>query len=181
MNSITKMAVCALALSGLSIASAETINFLEQGALKKLMGNMTVSKNEIKTKGKTFIMSKKVFELDPNKKYSFKLKVAGNNQKPVLIYVGFNLFDKNGKDATAVAWQGIPRTFTQTTRAAKKGDTVLYVKNGSAWLLNLDAVPFVVNAMQDNSDIPNRTVIYCNYRNYYVSNSFFRNYEIKLK
>lgn len=161
MNSITKMAVCALAVSGLSFASAETINFFEQGTMVKHMGSVTASKNEIKTKGQTFVTSKKVFEIDPAKKYSFKLKIAGDAQKPATVYIGFNLLDAKNQSAAAVAWQGIPRTFTQTTRAAKKGDSVLYVKNGSSWSLHKSVTPFVINAKQDGADLPNRSIINC--------------------
>lgn len=158
MNSFTKMAVCAMAFVGLSIASAETFNLAEKNYLKKQLGNHSTTGTEFSTKGKTFLLSSKIFDVDPAKKYSFKMTVSEKNSKRTRVYIGFLLYDVNGRDYAAHCWQGHAPSFTQVTKAAKKGDTVIYVKNGSGWVA-AGTFYIALNAKADGSDIPNTNVI----------------------
>ena len=157
MNSFTKIAVCAMAFAGLSIASAETVNLADKTFLKKSFGDFSATGKEFTTKGMTYLFGSKSFDVDPAKKISFKLTVSGKLEKNARVYVGFNLMDAKGRGYQAIAWQGITTSFTQLTRAAKKGDTVIYVKNGGAWS-TASTVYIALNAKEDGSDLPNTKI-----------------------
>ena len=66
MNSITKFAVCAAVFAGAAVVSAETLDFTKPGQfLNPMRKSVTEANGQIKTQGKTFLISKKVFTLDP--------------------------------------------------------------------------------------------------------------------
>ena len=158
MNVFTKIAACAMVFASASMASAETINLAEKDFFKNPTGNYSTTGTEITTKGMTSLFSKQMIDVDPAKKYSFKMTVSNSAPKNLMLYVGFNLIDANGKAHAAFAWQGVTNSFTKVTRDAKKGDTVIYVEDGKAW--NLSNISSIArNAKADNSDLPNTTTI----------------------
>lgn len=159
MNSITKFAVCAAVLAGAAVVSAETLDFTKPGQfLNPMRKSITEANGQIKTKGKTFLISKQTFTIDPAKKYTVKVTVDGNTVKPSALYIGFQVIDANGRAYSAVNWQGQHYTFTQVVRDAKKGDKVIYVKDGSRWVSH-SAFQFALNAKEDGSDVPNRQIV----------------------
>ena len=113
MNFFTKFAVCTAIFAGAAIASAETVNFIQENAFhnptKKLL---TIADGQLKTKGQVMLYSKKAFDVDPSKKYTIKVTVSGNTVKPSNIFIGYYLLDNNLRSASAVNWQGVQDTFT---------------------------------------------------------------------
>lgn len=161
MKNFTKIAVCAMMFAGFFIVSAETINLADKSYLRKQFGEHSATGTEFTTRGRTFLAASRPVGIDPAKKYSFKLKVTGKTEKNVRLYIGFNLMDINGRPYQALAWQGIASTFTVVTRAAKAGDSVIYVKNGQTWLTSAP-VYIALDAKEDNSDIPNTKIVRSN-------------------
>lgn len=158
MNSLTKLAVCAMAFAGITLASAETFNLADKNFFRKNMGNFSTTGTQFTTKGMTYLASRKTFDIDPEKSYKFKMTITNSAPKPLRLYIGFNLVDAKGRTHSAIAWQGIASTFTQIARDAKKGDKVLYVKNATYWSV-AGTVNIARNAKQDATDVPNTTIV----------------------
>ncbi|MBE6405769.1 MAG: hypothetical protein E7040_07085 [Lentisphaerae bacterium] len=159
MNSFTKLAVCAAALAGAAVVSAETVKYTKPGMfLNPMRRNVTEANGQIKTQGKTFLIAKEKFTIDPAKKYTVTVKVDGDKAKGAALYVGFQVVDAKGRAYPAINWQGQQQTFTQVVRAAKKGDKVIYVKDGSRWVSH-STFHIALNAKQDNSDVPNTQIV----------------------
>ena len=79
MNIFTKFAVCAAAFAGAAVVSAETLNLTQPGSfLNPMRKSVTEANGQIKTKGKTFLISKKIFTIDPAKAYTMSVKVDGD-------------------------------------------------------------------------------------------------------
>lgn len=158
MNFIAKTFVCAAVFAGAAAVSAESFDILAPNFFTKYMGNTAVvNGKEIKTTGATFLVSKQKFDIDPAKKFTYKIKMAGNAEKPIRVYIGYELYDAKGKTHQAHHWQGLQSTFTELTKAAKKGDTVLSVKNGASFSLAASG-HVMYNVKEDNSDIPNANI-----------------------
>ena len=158
MNTFTKLSVCAMTFAGMFLASAETLDLSEKTFFRKNMGTFSVGEKQFSTTGMTFLMAAKPFDVDPAKKYTYKLTVNGNIPKDFRLYIGFELFSADGKAHQAIAWQGISSTFTQPTRDARKGDKVIYVKNAVSWSL-AGTVFIALDAAADGSDLPNTKII----------------------
>ena len=158
MNTFAKLSVCAMTFAGMFLASAETIDLTEKTFFRKNMGTFSVGDKQFTTTGMTFLMATKSFDVDPAKKYTYKVTVNGNIPKDSRLYIGFDLYDAAGKAHQAIAWQGIASTFTQPTKDAKKGDTVIYVKNAASWSLS-GSVYIALDAVADGSDLPNTKIV----------------------
>ena len=158
MNLFSKIAVCAITFSGMFAADAETVDLTEKNYFRTVSGGYSVAENQFTTRGMTFIQSIKPFDIDPAKQYSFKMTVNGSIPKDCRIYVGYNLYGADGKGYQAASWQGLPLTLTQLSRAAKKGDTVIYAKNAANWSLG-GTVFIALDAKEDGSDLPNMKII----------------------
>lgn len=161
MKTFTKTVLCVMAFAGMSMASAETFNLAKQNFFWKPKKGFTTNGTEFTTTGMTFLSSQKLYDVDPAKKYSVKIKVNSSVPRVCCLYVGFELHDAKGKSYQAVSWQGYPETFTQITRPAKIGDKVIYVKNGANWS-TVRSVYFALDAKADGSDIPNTKIVYNN-------------------
>lgn len=100
--------------------------------------------------------------LNPNAKY----KISGffmAEKTPTKAYIGFDCFDANGQRIRSMEITPIPKSETELVEDAKKGDTILKIKDGSAWKFEKWTPPYGVVAFEvDNSgayrDLPNRKI-----------------------
>ena len=158
MKSFTKFVICAAALTGISLGAAEVINIADSKFMRPALGKVVIANNQITHTGKAFIFGKTKFDIDPAKKYTFKYTIVNNSDKMVIVYGGINAYDAAGKEYSSYSWQGNPKSMTEVVADAKKGDTKLTVKNGSAWVTN-PSTSIVVNAKADFSDVPNKNAV----------------------
>ena len=159
MQMLKSVFAAAAAFAALTLSAAEVINLASSDVVRNAWGTpLKFEENQITTKGRAFIVMKKTIDIDHAKKYSFKVTAVGNKVKPTAIYIGFDPLNEKGVSIPAIQLQGLQYTFTQLARDAKKGDTVIYVKNGQAWVRG-GSVVFVKDAKADNSDVPNSKVV----------------------
>ena len=100
--------------------------------------------------------------LDPKAKY----KLSGffmAEDTPTKAYIGFDCFDANKQRIRSMEITPIPKSETELVEDAKKGDTVLKIKDGSAWKFEKWTPPYGVVAFEvDTSgayrDLPNRKI-----------------------
>lgn len=159
MKSITKLIMAAAAVSSAVLCGAEVINYSTKGGIKNIFGKkVTFKENSVVCQGQSILAGKKIIEIDPAKKYTLKLTAVGNAEKSTVLYAGFSMLDAKGRTTVAHNWQGYPGTLTEVAADAKKGDTVIKVKDGSKW--NKSAINVIAaNAKADLSDIPNRNIV----------------------
>lgn len=142
-----------------ALAEQEVIKLNESKNIRAVWGQkLQFSEDGFSVSGKTFLAGTKKFDIDLNKTYSFSATVVGNGQKKTQLFIGFELFDENGKSIPAHHLQGLHYTFTETTRDAKKGDKIIYVKNGMAWVRAATAC-VMTGAKADASDLPNKNIV----------------------
>ena len=102
----------------------------------------------------------KKFKIDPTKTYTITASVrAVNNQnnEKSLVYVGFNVLDKQGKVIGASNVAVVPGTMTELAANVEKGATTVLVKDGSKFPKG--AISIVTDVKEDLSDLPNRNII----------------------
>jgi hypothetical protein len=100
--------------------------------------------------------------LDPKAKY----KLSGffmAEETPTKAYIGFDCFDANKQRIRSMEVTPIPKSETELVEDAKKGDTVLKIKDGSAWKFEKWTRPYGVVAFEVDtsgaySDLPNRKI-----------------------
>lgn len=101
------------------------------------------------------------FTVDPGKTYTIKATVrakAAQDKKTSWVLFGFNAFDKNGRPINSVNVNCVPSTLTTVVADAKKGDTVLLVKDASK-VQKGTFHSFMKDAKEDLSDLPNYNII----------------------
>ena len=160
MRNPVKSVVAAIALSAISLSAAEVINLTGKDMWKEYIGKGKVAYTEgqFTTDGYVMLGCSKLIEIDPAKTYTLKMTLVGNNAKRTTNYIGFDCVNPQGRGGAAYAWQGKNASFTQVTRDAKKGDKVIYVKDGKNW--NSSTIAHVIiNAKEDGSDIPNSATV----------------------
>lgn len=151
------LGAAALLSAGTLSAQNQTYNkaadWVKEAGVSDVDGVLTVQK-------KTFLRTAR-FTVDPNKTYTVKATARAKDaqdKKTSWVLVGFNAFDKNGRAINSVNVNGIPATFTTVAADAKKGDTVLLVKDGSK-VKKGSFYAFVKDAKADLSDLPNYNVL----------------------
>lgn len=157
MKSIAKLMFGAVLLTAFGTLPAQenliTFNSLEDWNKSTLVTNADGAIN-IK---RTFALFSKKFPVDPNKKYTVKVFCRAVNMKnekdKSLIYVGFSVFDKNGREFFSYNCNTVPGTFTEVVENAPKGATVLKIKDGSKFRKKVTVI--VTGAKADLSDLPN--------------------------
>jgi hypothetical protein len=100
--------------------------------------------------------------LDPKAKYNLSGFFMAENA-PTTAYIGFDCFDANRQRIRSPMVTPIPGTETELVEDAKKGDTVLKIKDGSAWKFekwtpHYGVVAFEVDTSGAYSDLPNRKI-----------------------
>ena len=154
MKLISKLAVAVLSVSGALLCAAEVTNYSVKDISRILGKNVTFKENSVVCNGQSMLVGKKIIEIDPAKKYTFKFTAVGNAEKATRLFAGFAMLDAQGRSTEAQHWQGYQDTLTEVAAPAKKGDTVLKVKNGAKWRKG-NYFTIACNAKADLSDIPN--------------------------
>lgn len=154
MKLISKLAVAVLSVSGALLCAAEVTNYSVKDISRILGKNVTFKENSVVCNGQSMLVGKKIIEIDPAKKYTFKFTAVGNAEKSTRLFAGFAMLDAQGRSTEAQHWQGYQDTLTEVAAPAKKGDTVLKVKNGAKWRKG-NYFTIACNAKADLSDIPN--------------------------
>lgn len=159
MRTFTKSIVCVAAFAALSLSAAEVINLTEKGVMKRNIGqgDIVYGENQFTIPGRSAFRMNKPITIDPAKTYTFKVTFANNTARKPMIYVGWDPINAKNLGGPAYMWQGKNETFTQLSRDAKKGDTMIYVKDGKAWRKAGHAC-FAAYANADGSDLPNRNI-----------------------
>lgn len=150
------LGAAALLSAGTLSAQTQTYNkasdWVKEAGVSDADGILTVQK-------KTFLRTGR-FTVDPNKTYTVKAAARAKDaqdKKTSWVLVGFNAFDKTGRPINSVNVNCIPTTFTTVAADAKKGDTVLLVKDASK-VKKGNFYSFVKDAKADLSDLPNYNV-----------------------
>lgn len=109
----------------------------------------------------TSAFSEALIPVDPNAHYElsgFFMSEEGTAN----VYLGFDCYDVDQRRITSVEITPIPGTETELLEDANKGDEVLKIKNGSAWVFDPSWTPgygvvaFDVDDSGAYSDLPNR-------------------------
>ena len=117
--------------------------------------NAVFTDGTITVTGKTQLNCRKVFPVDPAKKYTVKVTVARTSgTNPSLVYVVLNPLDSSRRWIPANTVSPAAGTETQLTAPVKSGDKVIFVKDASAWKLSYKG-GIHYNAKADLSDLPN--------------------------
>lgn len=154
-----KLLTIGCALSAMTLG-AEVIDLSAKTAWWHAGGNPTFQEGKIICPRRTHIFSKSSFAVDPAKTYTLSMdikRLKEDAKLPSLLY-GYEGLDAKGKPVPVYSYQTVPGTFTEVTAAAKKGDTVLRIKDGSKWRQSPDFY-IIANAKEDFSDIPNRNFL----------------------
>jgi hypothetical protein len=109
----------------------------------------------------TTAFSEALIPVDPNARY----ELSGffmSEEETANVYLGFDCYDADQRRITSVEVTPIPGTETELREDANKGDEVLKIKNGSAWVFDPEWTPpygvvaFDVDASGACTDLPNR-------------------------
>ena len=120
--------------------------------------NVTMADGVFKVTGSTNMMTVKKFDVDPSRTYVLKATAKTDGTEKSMFYFGFYLYDANGKQIATKMTNVIPQTDTELTAPAKKGDTVMKVKDASKWKKR-NWFGFVYNSDPSFSDLPNRNYV----------------------
>ena len=139
-------------------AQANEVEFdLERSADWKVVGNVKwvgEKKDVMEVTGRALLTSAKRFDIDENKSYKLEADVKRIKGGATPIYVGFNLFDKDGKQLPAHLVNIVYGSETPLLKPAKPGDKVLYVKDSPLWQ-KPTVYSLHINARKDLTDLPN--------------------------
>ena len=149
----------ALALLAAGTLAAQTVTFNELADWKSSRKNtVTLSDGVFRVTGNISMISTKRFDVDPARTYTLKAMAKTTGTEKSMFYFGFYLYDANGKQIATKMTNVIPQTDTELTAPAKKGDTVMKVKDASKWKKR-NWFGFVYNSDPSFSDLPNRNYV----------------------
>ena len=126
-----------------------------KAAESKLSAAVSMADGILSTKGRVMVVGKR-FPIDPAKKYTLKLSAMSPNAEGKefsLVFAGFNVFDKNGRQISSYNVSVMPGTLTEVAADAAKGSKVITVKDGSKFKAGFKTI--MAGAKEDLSDLPN--------------------------
>ena len=108
-------------------------------------------------KGDRMVLSAAIFEVDPKATYelSGKFRSDGSDPKNKLLFFGAEAYTPGYQIITSPQVNAFPGTETELAKDVKKTDTVLYVKDASAWNVKTSAGVVAFNAQDNYADLPN--------------------------
>ena len=112
----------------------------------------------MEVKGSVMLTSTKEFPVDVNKVYEVEAQAKLVSAEPGPFYLGFIIFDKNGRQIPAYAVNACSGTETTLAREVKVGDKTLLVKAHPKWT-NGPWFSVVRDVKSDLSDLPNYNFI----------------------
>jgi len=122
-------------------------------------GSVTFQKDCAAVKGRVMLASKQFFDIDPVKTYKLEVELKQTAGVPATHYVGFELFDKNGKAISVASATPLAKTDSVLAKPVKKGDTSLFIKANPNWL-KVSYMTIAWNTKSDYSDLPNHNIAY---------------------
>jgi len=104
------------------------------------------------------ILSKAMLPVSLDKKYRFEgsVRLPEGCAPSGYFWIGLKSFDKEGKEISVTACNGLPGTMTELAKAVKPGDKEIFLKDASKWKVEYTHVAF--DAKADWSDIPNNAL-----------------------
>ena len=110
--------------------------------------------------GRTMLLSSTLIPVDAAKKYKISVdaKSVANLDKKAWFFIGYQPYDANKRAIQPWSSFVVKNTATELAAAAKKGDKVIKVKNGAAFIKIAHAV-IVFNTKDDLSDLPNKNIV----------------------
>ena len=139
------------------LQAGETEMEFKKPADWKVVGNVKwvgEKKDVMEVTGRALLVSTKRFDIDETKSYKLEADVKRISGDATPIYVGFNLFDKDGKQLPAHLVNIAYGTETPLLKPAKPGDKVLYIKDNPLWH-KPTLYTVHINARKDLLDLPN--------------------------
>lgn len=149
------LAAAATVAAGPSVPMKSVSDFIGQTRLLKSTENgfrFTSSRYfSVETRGR--------IPVDPAKKYriSFEYRLAPGSKPVPNFYLGPTGFDAKGTKIAGAAQNVLAGSDTTLAEAAKAGDTVIKIKNGSKWSVKWGFAAF--NTKPDLSDLPNSDIV----------------------
>lgn len=153
-------AACVCSLTAAEVLTLnEPADFTNQ--LFKPAKQLVKADDALSVKGQSFcLFSVKTLTLDPTKKYTLSLDYRQKEgDGSGVLYVGFVPFNAEGKQIRAVSVNAVKNTEAVVAKAAKSGDTVVYLKDASKWDLKTPYGYIVFDAKEDYADLPNFSYI----------------------
>ena len=108
--------------------------------------------------GYHFIYSDPAVKFSPEKKYRMTGSFRKAGEEPASIYFGLAFFDEKGRRFDLANSNAVPKSDTEVTAEAKKGDTEIRIKDGSGWK-KFKSTIIAFNTAPDYSDLPNFNLI----------------------
>ncbi len=157
MKSVAKMMIGAVLLSAVGVLGAqEAPASLNAAADWTKDPNVSDADGVLNVKKQTRIFSAK-FDIDPSKKYTLKFSCRTVNAEKdgdrSLIFAGFAVFDKNGREINSYHSSVVPNTMTEVVEDAPKGAKVIKLKDCSKFKKPYGTL--AADAKEDLSDLPN--------------------------
>lgn len=105
-----------------------------------------------------------MISIDPKASYNLSASFKSGNSKVNNVCLGLRFFDQKGRFIPASAVTPVKDSETVMTKAAKKGEKTVFVKDASAWMplvkIKRAQIVFEVDDSGAYNDLPNNSFIY---------------------
>ncbi len=155
MSIAAKLSVGLLAAACAGMLSAEDLFVQSDPADFVPAKRIVKAEDAFSFKGAGVILSAKSFTLDPAKKYQISGEFCQKGGKQTNLYLGFAPYDAKGRQIFSNMVNIVKDTQTEVAVDAKKGDTVVKVKDASKWNTKTPYSHIAFGAKEDLSDLPN--------------------------
>lgn len=125
---------------------------------------ITVLEGAIASEKMIFMTQAKSIKIDPSKTYTVSFSASSEGEKESTVRIGFKCFTADNKMISSQNALVQPKTDTVLAADAKKGDTVLLLKDASGWK-NWSFLVLAFNTKPDLSDLPNFDTAVCRVAN----------------
>ena len=163
MKTVMKLMLGAAALmaAGSLAAQTTTFNKVADWRKSKMLSEADGVLNLSCVSSMAMLISSKKIDIHPAKTYTLKFSVCAPEAaaKPFSWTLGgFMVYDKAGRPINCINCGILPNTQTEVTADAKKGDSVLFVKDASK-IRKSPYYGIAAGAKKDLSDLPNRDIV----------------------
>ncbi len=153
-------ALTLVAASGIFAAEIFKADGEKDSAKKLFVGKQIPAETDAKTytlTGHNYVYSKKIYKIDPTKKYVLKGKFRNLNDKPAPLYFGLILCDAKNKYLSPHMVNPVVGTETKLAAACKKTDKVLKLQDASKWKkYSAAGVAFEADLSGKYADLPTK-------------------------
>lgn len=155
MSLATKLVIGLLTAGIMGCVSAQEVISMKKVSDFTKNSKLTQGKDALLIKGTSCFVTVKNYTLDPAKKYKLSADIRCKAGKPVTVLMGFAPYTAKNRSIGAASVYCVEKSFTVVAVAAKKGDKVIKVKDGSGWNLKNRYSHIAFGAKKDFSDLPN--------------------------